>query len=93
MDSIKDIVKRFNPLEDKYISREFQSFAIYLTEKLQDPKHKSLYMRLAKTLPRPSLEEALRFAVDSKISNKGAIFMWKLKEMGVWGKSKIKSQK
>ncbi len=93
MDSIKDVLKKFNPLEDKYISREFQSYAIYLSEKMNDLAHKSLYMRLAKTLPRPVLEEALRYVVDSKIDNKGALFMWKLKEMGVWGGGSTKLQK
>ena len=88
MDSIKDVLKNFKPTQDKYISREFQSFAVYLSQKLNDEDHKSLYMRLAKTMPRPVLEEALRYVVDSRIDRKGALFMWKLKEMGVWGKKK-----
>ena len=90
MDKIGDILKRFNPTEDKYLSREFQSYAVHLCEKLGDPTRKSLYMRLAKTLPRPALEQALRFAVDSNAKSKGALFMWKLKEMGILGKSKPK---
>jgi hypothetical protein len=93
MDSIKDILKRFNPLEDKYISREFQAFGVHLAQKLDDEKHKSLYIKLAKTLPRPVLEVALRFVVDSRARNKGALFMWKLKELGILGKSKVKNQK
>ncbi len=88
MRSLKDILKKFNPLEDKYISREFQAYGIYLAEKLQDMKHKSLYIKLAKELPRPVLERALRFVVDSNARNKGALFMWKLKEMGVIGKGR-----
>lgn len=88
MDSIATILRKFNPTEDKYISREFQAFAIMLCDKLQDPTRKALYMRLAKTLPRPALEQALRFVVDSKANNKGALFMWKLKEMGIIGKKK-----
>lgn len=88
MDSLKNILKNFDPLEDKYISREFQTFAIYLCEKLEDTKRKSLYMKYAKNLPRPVLEEALRFVVDSRARNKGALFMWKLKEMGVIGQKK-----
>ncbi len=83
MQTIKDILKNFNPLEDKYISREFQAFGCHLAEKLGDEKHKSLYIKLAKTQPRPVLEEALRFVVDSHARNKGALFMWKLKELGV----------
>jgi len=84
MDSIKDVLEKFNPLEDKYISREFQTFGVYLAEKLQDSSHKSLYMKLAKTLPRPVLEKALRFVVDSNARRKGALFMWKLKQLGIF---------
>jgi hypothetical protein len=38
-------------------------------------------MRLAKTVHRSILEKALSFCVDSKANNKGALFMWKLKEL------------
>jgi hypothetical protein len=88
MQTIADIMKKFDPLEDRYISKEFQAFGVHLAEKLEDSRHKSLYIKLAKTLPRPVLEEALRFVVDSKAKSKGALFMWKLKEMGVIGKGK-----
>lgn len=93
MDSIKNILNRFNPLEDKYISREFQAFGVHLSEKLEDPRRKSLYIKLAKTLPRPVLEQALRFVVDSNARNKGALFMWKLKELGIIGKPEPKEKK
>ncbi|MEO6508603.1 MAG: hypothetical protein ABIO02_01495 [Patescibacteria group bacterium] len=92
MDSLKDILNKFDPFEDKYISREFQSFGVHLAEKLEDSKHKSLYIKLAKTLPRPALEEALRFVVDSRAKSKGALFMWKLREMGVMGKPAAKKK-
>jgi hypothetical protein len=88
MQTIKDILKNFKPTTDKYISREFQSFGVHLAEKLQDERRKSLYIKLAKTLPRPALEEALRFVVDSNARSKGALFMWKLKELGLVGKPK-----
>lgn len=81
MHSVGDILTTFDPTQDRYISREFQSYGMYLTEKLNDPKHKSLYMRLAKTLPRPILDKALKFAVDSSARNKAALFMWKIKDM------------
>lgn len=81
MDSVKQILKRFNPLQDKYISREFQSFGMYLAQELDDYKHKSLYIKLAKTVHRSILEKALSFTSDSKAKNKGALFMWKLKEI------------
>lgn len=81
MQSIKSVLDKFNPQNDKYISREFQSYAIHLTEALNDPKHKSLYMKLAKTTPRALLERALTFVIDSKTERKGALFMWKLKQL------------
>jgi len=82
MDSIKNILKSFNPTEDKYISREFQAFGVHLAETLGDIRHKSLYIKLARDIPRPVLEEALRFVADAQAKKKGALFMWKLKEMG-----------
>ena len=88
MQSIKDILKNFNPLEDKYISRDFQAFGIYLAERLSEPRKKSLYIKLAKTIPRPVLEEALRFVIDSNARKKGALFMWKLKQLGIFDKNK-----
>ena len=81
MQSIKQVLSKFNPTQDKYISREFQSFGIYLTEQLNDYKHKSLYMKLAKTMHRSILEKALSYVADSKARNKGALFMWKIKEL------------
>jgi len=87
MKTIKDILKNFNPMEDKYISREYQSFGVHLSEKLQDEPRKSLYIKLAKTIPRPILEQALRFVVDSHARRKGALFMWKLKELGAFKNS------
>lgn len=90
MQSVKDILKKFNPLEDKYISRDFQAFGIYLAEKLGETRKKSLYIKLAKTIPRPVLEEALRYVIDSRARNKPALFMWKLKQLGAFKKTKQK---
>ena len=36
---------------------------------------------LAKTMPRAILEKALSFVIDSTAKNKGALFMWKLKQL------------
>ena len=93
MDSIDDILKKFDPFEDKYISREFQSFGVYLSEKLGDPRHKSLYIKLARDIPRPILDEALRFVVDAKARSRAALFMWKLRQMGAWEKYYKKSKR
>jgi hypothetical protein len=81
MQSIKQVLTKFNPQTDKYISREFQSYGIRLADQLDDYKHKSLYIKLAKTVHRAILDKALTFAVDSTAKNKGALFMWKLKEL------------
>ncbi len=78
---IGDILTKFNPLEDKYISREFQSYGIYLAEELGDYKHKALYIRLAKTVPRAILEKALSFVKDANAKNKGKLFMWKMAKL------------
>lgn len=83
MQKIGQILKNFKPVEDRYISREFQSFGIYLAEELNDYKHRGLYIKLAKTIHRSILEKALSFVVDSNAKNKGALFMWKLKQIRV----------
>lgn len=81
MQKIGTILTTFDPLEDKYISREFQAYGIYLAETLGDYKHKALYIRLAKTIPRAILEKALSFVKDSNARNKARLFMWKMKEL------------
>ena len=79
--SIGQILLKFNPVEDKYISREFQSYGIFLAETLGDYKHKALYIRLAKTVPRAILEKALSFVKDSKANSRAKLFMWKMKQL------------
>lgn len=94
MQNIGDVLKKFNPVEDKYISREFQSFGIYLSEELNDPKHKSLYIKLAKTVHRSILEKALSYVKDAKTTtpNKGALFMWKMKQLKDENKAKTETK-
>ncbi|MCL5433235.1 MAG: hypothetical protein M1524_03945 [Patescibacteria group bacterium] len=81
MQSVGQILKKFDPQKDRYISREFQSFGIYLAEELGDYKHRSMYIKLAKTTHRSILEKALSYVSDSNARNKVALFMWKLKEL------------
>lgn len=81
MQKVGQILKNFNPVKDKYVSREFQAFGVYLAERLNDYKHTGLYIKLAKTVHRSILEKALSFAVDSKARNRAALFMWKLTEL------------
>jgi hypothetical protein len=81
MKSIKNILDKFDPVTDKYISREFQSFEMHISEALDDYKHRGLYIKMAKTVHRSILEKALSFVSDSNAKNKGALFMWKVKEL------------
>ena len=90
MQTVGQILKRFNPVKDKYISREFQSFGIYLAEELGDYKHRSLYIKLAKTINRSLIEKALSFVSDSNARNKIGLFLWKLKNLRTETEAKLK---
>lgn len=79
--SLGDILKKFDPLRDKYISREFQKYGYDLAEELNDLSHKSLYIKLSKDTPRAILEKARYFVKEAGARNKGKLFMWKLKEL------------
>lgn len=78
-----DILAKYKPKEDgKYISREFQDYGYRLAVDLDDLAHKSLYIRLAKTVPRGILEAARSFAVDAlHATSRARLFMWKMKEL------------
>lgn len=66
----------------KNISREFQMYGVYLAESLQDTKHYSLYIKLAKEVDRKILEEALNFTKGYYgAKNKAKVFMWKLQHI------------
>ena len=81
MQKVSQILKGFNPTKDKYISRDFQAFGIYLAEELGDYKHRSMWIKLAKVNHRAVLEEALSFVKDSKADNKIGLYLWKLKKL------------
>lgn len=94
MQHVGDILKKFNPTEAKYISREFQAYGYHLAEELQDIHRTSLYMKLAKTIHRSILEEALNFVKGARPRNKAALFMWKLKDLrGEKGEKRDKREK
>ncbi len=66
----------------KNISHEFQMYGVYLAESLQDTKHYSLYIKLAKELDRKILEEALNFTKGyTSAKSKAKVFMWKLQQL------------
>lgn len=66
----------------KNIAYEFQMYGVYLAESLNDTKHYSLYIKLAKEVDRKILEEALNFTKGYYAAkNKAKVFMWKLSEL------------
>lgn len=66
----------------KNISKEFQMYGVYLAESLDDTKHYSLYIKLAKEVDRKLLEEALNFTKGYYgAKNKAKVFMWKLQQL------------
>jgi hypothetical protein len=87
---IADVLETYQIDEDKYISREFQQYGYELAEELGDLEHKSLYIKLAKEETRGLLEAAKNFVKDAaNVKNKGALFMWKLKQL----KAEVKRKK
>jgi len=81
MQKVSQILKNFNPTEDKYISREFQSFGIHLAEEMDDYKNRGMWIRLAKTNHRSVLEQTLSFVKDSTAPKKVALIVWKIKQV------------
>lgn len=66
----------------KNLSKEFQVYGVFLAESLQDTKHYSLYIKLAKELPRGMLENALNFAKGYLgAKSKARVFMWRLQQL------------
>ena len=76
--SISDILGKFDPLKDKYISREFQKYGYDLAQDLGDLRNRSLYIKLAKEEPRGVLEKIKYDVLESKVGNKKKLFMWKV---------------
>lgn len=80
--AVSEVLKKYKIDEDKYISREFQQYGYDLAEELGDLKHKSLYIKLAKTTPRGRLEAARSFVKDApNVKSKGRLFMWKISQL------------
>lgn len=84
MRQIKDIlnIRTNTPLIPDYRNKyEYQAYGNRLADELSDPKHRALYIKLAKTENRVLLEKAREVAIASDVMNKGKIFMWKLTEL------------
>ena len=77
-----DFVNRLSK-RSEHISQEYQDFGLRLAYKLNDPYHKSLYIKLAKEIPRNIMDAVTQFSLDypekENNGNRGKIFMWKLK--------------
>lgn len=66
----------------KNIAYEFQEYGCFLAESLQDTKHYSLYIKMAKNLDRRILEEALNYTKGyTNAKNKARVFMWRLQQL------------
>lgn len=66
----------------KNIAHEFQFYGCYLAESLGDTKNYSLYIKLAKTIDRKLLDEALTFTKGYyNAKNKARVFLWRLKQL------------
>lgn len=71
-------------LEDSggYITREFQDYGYRLALSLDDLPHKSLYIKMAKEVPRGLLEQALSYVSDAAaVKSKAKLFMWRLRQL------------
>lgn len=70
------------PNRPKNLYREFQQYGVWLAEILDDTKHYSLYIKLAKEVDRALLEEALTFTKGyTEAKSKARVFMWRLKQL------------
>lgn len=86
---VSDILQKFNPVEEKYISREFQKYGYDLAQDLGDLDHKALYIKLAKQLPRALIEQARYFVKDArKVDSRPRLFMWKIAQLKKESKDK-----
>ena len=68
----------------KYVKNEFQAYGLDLAHELDDWENRSLYIRLAKKMPKETLEKARLFVKDQlpgTIKTPYKLFMWKLKQI------------
>ena len=82
MQSIGDIIGKKSVTSDHRNKYEFQAYGNRLAEEFSDVKHRSLYIKLAKTEDRNLLEMAREYVLAAEnITQKGRLFMWKLGEI------------
>ncbi len=82
MRDIADIIKQKDLKGDPRNKHEYQAYGNKLSEDLGDPKHRALYIKLAKEEDRSLVEQAREFVMRSEnATTKGRLFMWKLTEL------------
>ncbi len=82
MKSISDILDKKEFKGDYRRKYEFQAFGNQLADELNDSKHRTLYIKLAKTEDRALLEQARDFVLNAaNATTKGRLFMWKLTQL------------
>jgi len=92
--SISDIINSKKMGRDYRCSHEFQAYGNKLAEELGDIKHRTLYIKLAKTEDRSILEEARISILNSKnAKTKGRLFMWKVGQIKKERENKEKEKK
>ncbi len=94
MKKVSEILKSRKFGRDYRCSHEFQAYGNRLAEELGDKKHRTLYIKLAKTEDRNLLEEARVSVLNSKkATTKGRLFMWKLGQLKKGREEKKKEEK
>ncbi len=79
MENIAKILRSRKLSRDYRCSHEFQAYGNRLADELGDKKHRSLYIKLAKTEDRSILDEARASVLDSRdAKTRGRLFMWKI---------------
>ncbi len=82
MQSLGKILKSWDYSKKKYITREFQDYGYRLACELDEEKRASLFIKMAKELPRDILERAKNFVKDAtNVKSKGRLFMWKVQQL------------
>lgn len=82
MEKLSNVLRRRNIISDTRNKHEFQAYGNRLAEEFHDQKHRSLYIKLAKSEDRTLLEKAREFVMGSeKATTRGKLFMWKLTEL------------
>jgi hypothetical protein len=90
MKSLADVIKFKGLKKDTRNTFEFQAYGNRIAEELNDQRHRALYIKLAKTEDRNTLEQARLFVLgQEKATTKGRLFMWKIQEIK---KAKIKEK-